>query len=85
MVIRSLTLAIDASLKSKPQKRAPLEQLRIEIEKVKHIIRVVYEVKVIKSEGYLELQTPLQEISKMATGWIKYLETKKEPNNGSLW
>jgi hypothetical protein len=31
------------------------------------------ELKIIEDPTYLKLQTQLQEISKMATGWLKYV------------
>lgn len=33
------------------------------------------ELKIIENKSYIILEGQLQEISKMASGWIKYLET----------
>lgn len=35
---------------------------------------MTYELSLIKNEKYLELESDLQEISKMTNGWIKYLK-----------
>lgn len=37
------------------------------------------EIGAIEEKTYLILQTYLQEISRMASGWEKYLNTEKEP------
>lgn len=35
----------------------------------------MHELKIIEDRPYIVLEAQLQEISKMATGWIKYLQT----------
>lgn len=43
-------------------------------ELLKLLIRLSYDVKILKEQQYLTLQSYLQEIGKMIGGWIKYLK-----------
>ncbi len=71
-----LTRTIDASLRSKQDKIPYLAQVRRDIEVLKHLVRIEYELGVIKEKTYLVLAHILQDISMMATGWQKSVETK---------
>lgn len=73
-----LKLSIEAALSPKDKKFAILNDLKIQIEVLKHLVRLINELDIIKINSYLEFQAQLQEISKMAAGWIKYSE-KREP------
>jgi hypothetical protein len=64
-------------LEIKPNKIAPLNSARIKIETLKRLIRIASELNIINSKRYLELELDLQEISKMANGWLKY--SKENP------
>ena len=55
-----------------------LQNARIKIENLKHLIRICHELKIIEDNQYIFIEHSLQEISKMAFGWLKYL-TQKEP------
>ncbi|MBU1180366.1 hypothetical protein KJ885_05465 [Patescibacteria group bacterium] len=44
---------------------------------MKKFIRLMHELNLIQLKNYLLLQKQLQEISKMATGWMKYSQKKE--------
>mgnify|MGYP003393950528 FL=1 len=77
LCLDALNLSIQATLENKIEKSTPLKQLRLKIELLKNLIRLANELKILEDKIYLNLQTDLQEISKMALGWLKY--TQKEP------
>ncbi len=54
-----------------------VSKLRVKIETLKQLVRLQNELTIISDKTYLALQNQLQEISKMATGWQKYLTNKK--------
>lgn len=64
---------ITASLETKENKLPILNSTRIKIEVLKRLIRIIYELNIIKNRDYIDLELGLQEISKMTNGWIKYL------------
>ena len=72
-----LNLAIEAALSTREAKIMILPKLRIEIETLKQLIRVQNELTIISNNIYLDLQSQLQEISKMATRWHQFLTNKK--------
>ena len=72
-----LTIAIDAALAQKDKKRVLLHELRVRVETLKQLIRLMNELNIIEAKVYIFLEAQLQEISKMAAGWIKYLDTEK--------
>ncbi|MCX6739929.1 MAG: four helix bundle protein [Candidatus Parcubacteria bacterium] len=72
-----LNLAIEAALSSSENKIVFVSKLRTKIETLKQLIRVQNELTIIPDKTYLDLQNQLQEVSKMATGWQKYLTNKK--------
>lgn len=43
---------------------------------LKQLVRLEMEIKTIEDKIYILWQNNLQEISKMTTGWIKYLQQK---------
>jgi len=55
-----------------------VQELKIKIEVSKRLIRLMSELNIITQKKYITLETNLQEISKMAANWYKYL-IKKEP------
>lgn len=69
-----INLVITAALERKNNKLSTLNLARIKIEVLKRLIRIVYELKIIESKKYINLESDLQEISKMTNGWIKYLK-----------
>ncbi len=72
-----LNLAIETALSNRQIKNGVISKLRIKIETLKQLIRLENELEIITDKTYLALQNQLQEISKMATGWHKYLTNKK--------
>lgn len=71
-----LALAIEAAYKPRSQKLSVLETLRTKIEIAKQLIRTAHELKIFQDKVYLNLEEGLQEVSKMANGWIKYASTE---------
>lgn len=69
--IQCLTLAIDAALRSRPDKVSILQELRRNTELLKHLIRTEYELKIIRESTYLNQTQMLVNISMMATAWYK--------------
>jgi hypothetical protein len=73
IVLACLELAIKAALTAKDKKLVFIQELKIQIEINKRLTRLFWELKIIPDKKYLLLEQKLQQISKMATGWIKYL------------
>ena len=69
-----VNLTIEASLEIKNNKLPKLNCARTEIEILKRLVRIIYELNLITNNQYIELESNLQEISKMTSGWIKYLK-----------
>jgi len=76
--LETTTLIINASLEIKTNKLPILNSARIKIEILKRLIRISHELNIIGRKKYIELESDLQEISKMANGWIKYLLKKSQ-------
>ncbi len=72
-----LSTAIDAALTHRDRKKPLLNELRVKIETLKQLIRLMGDLGIIEGKIYIFLEAQLQEISKMAGGWIKYLDTEK--------
>ncbi|MDP3661406.1 MAG: four helix bundle protein [bacterium] len=70
--IEILALAIEAAFKSHKQKIPILEQLRVKIEVLKHIVRTEHECSILDERKYLRLSEQLVIISKETTNWIVY-------------
>jgi len=75
-----LTLAIEASLETKDRKLPLLKIARLKIEILKHLIRTANELKIFDDAVYLNLANDLQEISKMISGWLNYLNQNPAKN-----
>ena len=71
-----LRLSVTAALLPPNQKLPTTEKLRTEIEMLKQLIRLEMELDIIHDKVYILWQEKLQEISKMAGGWIKFLQQK---------
>jgi len=67
-----LSLAIESAFKPKHLKQSTLENLRVQIEILKHLIRTEHELSIISEKTYIRLSEQLVEISKMTTGWLIY-------------
>ena len=68
-----MDLVITSAFESKNNKIQSLNLTRIKVEVLKRLIRIIYELNIVGNRKYIELESDLQEISKMANGWIKYL------------
>ncbi len=66
--LRILTLLIDSALRSRLDKLETLSQARRNIEVLKHLIRLEYELCIIKEKQYILLANMLENISMMTTG-----------------
>ena len=73
-ILDVLELVIEASFAIRNTKLTYLFSARIKIEIMKRLVRLSSELDIIKSEKYIELESDLQEISKMTNGWIRYLQ-----------
>ncbi|MBI5254195.1 four helix bundle protein [Candidatus Falkowbacteria bacterium] len=60
-------------LTAREQKTRALQSASVRLEKLKIMIRVAKDVKVIKEPKYIEYQAKLQESGKMLGGWIARL------------
>jgi hypothetical protein len=69
-----LRTAIAATFEEKTEKIKTLKTLRVNVEILKRLIRDEMELKIIDNRCYWRLQNQLEEISKMTSGWIKYLQ-----------
>jgi hypothetical protein len=76
--LECMTLAIEAALIEPHEKMLVVKRLRIQIEITKRLIRLCRELKIIEDKKYFALQEKLIEASKMAHGWLVYLQ-RKEP------
>ena len=75
IIIELLHNLIDTAFKQREYKKSILENQRVNVEILKQLIRLMNELDIIESNPYIYLESKLQEISKMITGWIKYLTT----------
>lgn len=64
---------ISATLLPKLRKTEHLESARIIIEKIKHLVRLENEMKIIGEKNYILIESELIEASKMANGWLKFV------------
>ena len=76
--LAALRIAIGAALEKRGAKTALVRSLSVETEVLKHLVRCAHETGSIELPAYIELQKRLQEISRGATAWLKYLE-RSEP------
>ncbi len=77
--LKSFSLLISASLEAKYEKVISLKKARIQIETLKQLFRIEFELKIITEKVYLNIELKLQEISKMTNGWLKYAQTQNPP------
>lgn len=80
LCLDTIELAITAALESRMTKVTTIAKFRIKIEVLKQLIRNAYELKILSEKIYLNLAGELREISKMASGWLRYLN-REEPDN----
>ena len=73
IIIDCLELGITAALTARDKKITIVSKLKLQIEVAKRLIRLMWELKIITDKKYLLLEERALKISKMASGWIKYL------------
>jgi hypothetical protein len=78
-VLNILTFLIDSALEDRQNKLETLNKARRYIEISKHLIRLEYELSIIKEKQYIILAQMLENISMMTTGWTKFLKTQNPP------
>lgn len=84
--IDCLTLSIESALSNKETKFINIQKLRIKIELLKQLIRILNEIGTINDKICLHLQGQLQEISKMATGWHSHsIKQTRSPEKDLLF
>jgi hypothetical protein len=74
--LKILSGTIDSALLPKYEKVQILTETRRDIEILKHLIRLEHELCIIKEKTYFELSHLLVDISMMATGWQKSIQTQ---------
>ncbi len=67
---------IAACFTHKQKKMETLEDARILLETLKHFVRIEHELKIIDQKTYIRIESLIVETSKMANGWIKYIQQK---------
>ena len=72
-----LVLSNAAALEAKQNKSIHLNSARIKTEMLKKLIRMTHELDIIDQKKYFDLELDLEEISKMANGWLKH--SKENP------
>ena len=78
--LQAFSFLINASLEPKSEKIISIKKARLQIETLKQLFRTEYEAKIITEKAYLNIESKLQEISKMTNGWLKYLQTQNPLN-----
>lgn len=73
IIIDCLELGMLAALTARDKKSVIVSKLKIQIEVAKRLTRLMWELKIITDKKYLLLEEKMMNISKMASGWIKYL------------
>ncbi len=69
---------IRAAFARKSQKTPILEEVRIALEVLKHLIRTEHELHIIEEKSYLRIAALIIETSKMANGWMKYVAAQTQ-------
>jgi len=73
IAIGTMRNILHATFAPRQKKNEILEEVRISLEVLKHLIRIEYELKIIPEKTYIEIASLLIETSKMTNGWIKYI------------
>lgn len=74
LCIEILGLSIKAALTEKESKIPIINEIRIRTEIIKHLVRASNHLKIIDDKEYIRIEESLQEISKMAAGWLNFLK-----------
>lgn len=68
-------LIFKVNISVKDQKLEILQNISNKIDLLKILIRLAHDNKYLSTSSYLNLQESLQEIGKMAGGWLRYFKT----------
>ena len=69
---------IQSAFSRKAQKISILENVRVSLEIIKHLVRTEHELHIIDEKTYLRIAILVVETSKMTNGWIKYLSAQTQ-------
>jgi len=78
-VLLAFKLSIKAALLPAGEKQPIIKDVRISIDTAKRLVRLCQELGIIEEKMYFSIQEKLIEASKMAAGWLVYMEKRKEP------
>ncbi len=73
IMLEIMSNIVNASFSNKITKQTSLEQARVSLEILKHLIRTEHELKIIDQKTYFRIEGLIIETSKMTNGWIKYI------------
>ncbi len=73
-----MELSIEARFKVADDKLGVLEIARVKNEVLKDALRTEHELNIIHEKEYIRLVEQVVEISKMLSGWIKYITEKSQ-------
>ena len=74
MALDILDLLLEAYYGPKATKKAKLQQVNLSIEKLRHLLRLVFELHYLNAKKFDWLIAELLEIGRMVGGWLKSLE-----------
>ena len=74
MALDILDLLLEAYYGPKATKKAKLLQVNLSIEKLRHLLRLVFELHYLNAKKFDRLIAELLEIGRMVGGWLKSLE-----------
>lgn len=72
--LETISQIIASALETKENKLPILNSARIKIDVLKRLVQITHELNIIEKKKYIDLESDLQEASKMINGWIKYLK-----------
>lgn len=70
-------LIITTAFEARYRKFPILQRTQIKLSVLKRLLRVAHELGIVEQQSYIALELQLQDISKMATGWMRYLQDNK--------
>ncbi len=83
LVLDLLQSIISASQQEKAQKAATLEQVSVQLNMLRILLRLTKDLKVIDPNKYLTLEERVDEVGRMLGGWLR--ATKLAPPPGFFW
>ena len=74
--LNTLSLSIESCFCVGQKKVQSLENMRVKISVLKNLIRTEQELNIIQEKQYLNISEQLVAISKMTSGWLKFITQK---------